>query len=219
MSSRIGKGPWARAFGAALVPDEGVSVAVRGRALAESVEGLRIEPGLITAQVDGCTVTLTTPTIPPRIWSAMTSYARNRGALERAVRGEVQSDHLEHLMTQDWDEPLIPPAGAIVRVCNCDSGGACVHVAALGYAVAEAIDAEPAVLLRWRGCAAHEDAAQPPRATQNPWSGSELPALPVLGRGRAASVPKRLGSSRIRVGDRDLVEALDEAYAALGRSS
>src|SRR5258708_6141415 len=91
---RIGKGPWARAFGAALIPAESDPVGVAGRALVDSVEDLRIEPGLITARVGGCTVTLSAPTIPPRIWSAMVSYARGRGALEQAVRGEVQSEPL-----------------------------------------------------------------------------------------------------------------------------
>ena len=88
MSSRIGTGPWARALGTALVPDDSTPEAIRGEELwrAGAVE-LRIEVGQITARVGECVVTLTAPTIPPRIWATVTSYARNRTPLEKGVRG------------------------------------------------------------------------------------------------------------------------------------
>ena len=121
---RVGKGPWARAFAAAVALEENTPTA--------AVESLRLEPGLVTAHLDGCAVTISAATVPPRIWAAMTSYARNRGALEQAVKGEMQSVQLEHLMTQDWDEPLVPRPDAILRTCTCDGGGTCEHVAAVG---------------------------------------------------------------------------------------
>jgi hypothetical protein len=197
VNPRIGKGPWARAFAVAVGAAEG----------GPPVEQLKVEVGLITASVGECTVSLSAPTVPPRIWAAMTSYARNRGALERAVAGEIQSEHLQQLMEQDWDEPLISPSGAIVRLCSCDTGGACEHVAALAYAVVGAIDADPAVLLRWRGCV--DDAR--PASAGDPWRGQALPiASRTMARG---SVLHRLGSSGIRVGESDLAEVLQRAYS------
>jgi len=81
VSSRIGRGPWARSLGTVLVPDDSTPEAIRGEELWRqgAVEDLRIETGQITARVEGCTVTITAPTIPPRIWDAMVRYAQNRG--------------------------------------------------------------------------------------------------------------------------------------------
>jgi uncharacterized Zn finger protein len=222
VSSRIGKGPWARAFGALLVPDESTAEALRGKDLwlAGAVRDLRTEPGLITATVDGCAVTLSTPTIPPRIWAAMTSYARGRGALERAVNGEVQLVQLESLMTQDWNEPLVPRPGALVRTCAC-ADERCEHVAALGYAFAEEIDRDAALLLRWRGCGdgrpglrQEEAGGSLDAAREDPWrAGGSLPASRPARPLADAAVLRRLGVSGIAVAESDLVERLLPAYA------
>ncbi len=210
MNSPIGKGPWARALGATLLGD---SPPEAGDAL--DVHDLTIEVGLITADVGGCTVTLSTPRVPPRIWAAMTSYAANRGALERAITGETQSVQLEHLMTQDWDEPLVPPAESIVRTCSLDEDGHCMHLDALTLAVVDAIDDDPKMLLRWRGCVSNvPDEAVP--AARDPWTGAVPPPV-TGGQARpAGSVAERLGPSGIRVGDADLAEILRHAYASLG---
>ena len=221
MSSRIGKGPWARSLGAVLVPDDSTPEAIRGEELWRqgAVEDLRIETGQITARVEGCTVTITAPTIPPRIWEAMVRYAQNRGALEKAVRGETQSVQLEHLLAQDWDEPLVPPRERLRVTCSCDADARCVHVATAANAVAARVDAEPGQLLQWR---TGVDVAQP-RVTRSAagddeaWQGGPLPAAsPTDGRRQTESVPKRLGTAGIRVGDADLVDVLAEAYTALG---
>lgn len=199
---RVGKGPWARALAAA--------VALEDTTPMTGVESFRLEPGLITAHVDGCAVTISAPTVPARIWAAMTGYARNRGALEQAVKGEAQSVQLEHLMTQDWDEPLVPRPDAILRTCSCDTGGTCEHVAAVARVVVDEIDRDPATLLRWRGCF---DAPAP--SADDPWAGAELPVL-AAGAGRPLqSVLHRLGPSGIAVGGADMVDVLGAAYAAL----
>jgi uncharacterized Zn finger protein len=221
MSSRIGKGPWARAFGAALVPDESTAEAQRGKQLARegAVHDLRIEVGLITADVEGCKVTLSTPRVPERIWTAMTRYARNRGGLEQAVAGRTQSVQLEHLMTQDWDEPLVP--AAMVRTCSCSDAGMCVHVAALAYTTAERIDLDPKALLTWRGCANQMPARKPeePVAVSDPWAGSRPPALAQPQSRPAGSVPHRLGPSGVLFRGLDVVDVLKEAYRAFRADS
>ena len=222
MSSRIGKGPWARALGAALVPDDTTPEAIRGEELWRrgAVHDLQIDVGKISARVGDCTVTLTAPTIPARIWDAMTSYARNHGPLEQGVRGEVQSAQVAHLMTHDWDEPLIPLRRSLRRVCSCDPGASCDHVAAVTYAFASSIDADPTALLRWRGVIGDRPATRKPafgaEAGQEAWRGAPVPAGSLDTRRQTESVPKRLGAAGIRVADADLVDVLAAAYAALG---
>ena len=150
-----------------------------------AVTELRVESSLVTALVDGERVSLSAPPIPPGIWAAVDVGARNL------------AQTLEHT----WDEPLYP--ADVVRV------GSEEHVEALLAAFAEAVEAEPELLLRWRGY--RSDAP----ASEDPWEGGELPALPPPARRPPESVPKRFGASGIRIGDDDLVTILSRAYAAL----
>ena len=195
------RGPWSRA----------VLVEVAGDIRPTSeVDSLEIKPGTVVGHVGECTVTLRTERVPPRIWAAMVSYAGGRGALEEAVQGRAQSSHLQHLMAEDWEEPLVPRAQMIRRACTCDEGGACEHVAAVGLAFADAIEEEPAQLLRWRGCLAGEDEA--PSADM--WVAGELPAPGEVRAFPAGAMLKRLGPSGIAVGDEDLAQVLERAYEA-----
>ena len=228
--TRIGQGPWARLLATAVVPDEGSTLAEAGRRLARegSVHSVSVGVGSLSAVVDGFDVTLRASRVPPRIWAAMTSFSRNNRPLEAAIEGKEQSVHLEHLMTVDWEQPLIPRASDIARSCTCEDGArgiACAHVAALGYVFADRIDQEPGLLLRWRGCVelaevvAEEDVSVPPvaRATGDPWSAGTVPGPVPLRPLPPGAVLKRLGPSGIRVGGNDLGEVLEKAYAAFGR--
>ncbi len=173
-------GPWARAL---LGHVQGQSLD-----MAAAVEELRVEPSLITALVDGRRVTLSAPPISPGIWAA----------IDGAVATDRQSEQLLQLLEHTWDEPLIPTE--IVRVGSDDD------VAAVIAAVADEIDRDPAVLLRWRGYGAetvNDDDA---------WRGGELPPLPPPARRPPESVPKRFGASGIPTPDGDLVEVLVRAY-------
>ena len=112
----------------------------------------------------------------------MTRYARGKPPLEEAVEGRAQSVHLEHLMNIDWEEPLVPPARALVRSCTCDEEG-CAHVAALAYAFADELDRDPSLLLRLRGCDEEEEPAAvdepgrpPPTIRRRPVAGGAAPA-------------------------------------------
>ncbi|HZU21067.1 MAG TPA: hypothetical protein VE982_07585 [Gaiellaceae bacterium] len=176
-------GPWARSFLAALDCHP-----ARGR-----VTELRVEPSLITAKVDGRRVTLSAPPIAPGIWAA----------IDGSVRTDRQSAELAQLLEHTWEEPLVPRE--VVRV------GADDDVAAVAHAVAEAIEREPATLLRWRG---YGGAA----SDHDPWRGSELPPLPPPARRPPESVPKRFGASGIATPDGDLVEVLVRAYRAFAVS-
>ena len=218
---RIGRGPWARLFASAVVPDEGSSSAERGRALVGTgaVEELEIAAGKASARVGSCLVAVSAEPVPPRIWTAVARFARGNRPLEAGVSGREQSVHLEHLLTVDWDAPLVPRRDALSRSCTCDPAARCEHVAALAYAVAREIDRDPSVLLRWRGCGAAETEPEPEVAAPlelgaDPWLAGALPAPRPLRPLPAGAVLKRLGPSRIRVGDEDLADVLQRAYAA-----
>lgn len=218
MSSRIGRGPWARALGAALVPDDTTPEAIRGEELWRrgAVEELRIERGQISTRAEECAVTITAPTIRPRVWDAVASYSRNRGPLAEAVRGDLQSAQLAHLLDQDWEDPLIPEH--VVTSCGCDGAGSCVHVVAAAYALAAAVDADPGVLLRWRGALPSADSDEEGAASnEDAWRGAPVPSSAPELRGRAESVIKRLGPAGVRAGGTDLADVLSTAYEAFAR--
>jgi hypothetical protein len=202
-------GPWARHFAAAVAGDASARADERG-----NVRALRVEPGAIFAEVaagDGssCRVAVLAPLLPEGVWSAVERFARTRAALQAGVEARAQSEQLEHLLAEDWEEPLVPESSSIARPCTCDSGGDCEHVAAVAYAAADAIDDDPSLLLRWRGVggAAGDEAA-------DPWRGGPLPEIGGPRPRPAGTILMRLGESGIRAGDADLAEALRQAYVA-----
>jgi uncharacterized Zn finger protein len=230
----IGRGPWARLLVTAVLPDERSARAERARILARSghVHTVTVTPGRASALVIGSgeaeySVTLSADPVPARTWAAVSGSQRSRPLIAGALEGNTQSMHLQHEMLVDWEEPLIPASRSIRRTCTCpDSGhGApCKHVAALAYVLADAIDRDASLLLRWRGCLPAETgaamtaaepapaAAEPPSADR--WTGGRLP---VLGPARplpVAAVLKRLGQSGIRADNDELVDVLRPAYAA-----
>jgi hypothetical protein len=219
----LGRGPWARLFATAVVPDESSSVAEHGRRLVESISDLSVEAGKLSASVDGCAVSIGAPPVPPRIWAALTLSARSSPQLLAAVQGRAQSVHLEHLMTMDWERPLVPRKRELDRRCECDRGGACEHVAALAYAFAQEIDRDPGALLRWRGVDAVEEEepepvtaeveAVPPEA----WAAGTLPEPRPVRPLPVGAVLKRLGPSGLRVGGDDLTDVLERAYEEFGK--
>jgi uncharacterized Zn finger protein len=235
MSERVGSGAWARLFATAVVRDEGSALAERGRLLAREggVGESDVTQGTLTAEINGCAVTLTAEPVPPRIWTAMVRAARGNFPLEEAIAGRRQSVHLEHLMTVDWSEPLVPRAFELGRACSCDDGTLCEHIAAVAYAGALAIDADPSVLLRWRGCVrealesqdAEEDAPHPVTealgdpADERPWRAGPMPVPPPLRPLPVGAVLKRLGPSGLTLRSDDLALVLQRAYDSFAASA
>ncbi len=228
---RIGRGPWARSIATAVVPNEGSTTAARGRALAREgrVHDLAVEAGEVAARVAGgggaeYAVTIAAAPVPPRTWAAVARSAAGDEQLEAAVAGREQSVHLHHTMTTDWGEPLVPRTHALRQSCSCpvsddrEPGNPCQHIAAVAYAAAEAVDDDPTVLLRWRGC------LEPPapgfatleQPAVDPWRAGPIPVPRLLRPLPPGSVLKRLGSSGVRVATVDLTEVLERAYAAFG---
>ena len=161
----------------------------------------------------------------------MTRFARGNRPLEDAVEGRAQSVHLEHVMLEDWSEPLVPRPYELGRTCSCDGGGdLCEHVAALAYAVAKEIDADPSLLLRWRGCVAGparpEEAAAVPSPERvvdltddDPWRAGVLPEPRPLRPLPVGAVLKRLGPSGLELRGEDLATVLERAYASFAASA
>jgi len=227
-TERIGSGPWARWFATAITPDESSPRAERGRVLARTghVHTVSITKGEITARVIGSSgseysVGLAADPVAPRIWAAIVGSPRARTLFEPAAAGREQSLQLEHVMTVDWDEPLVPTGKSIRRSCTCpdhERSGTCKHVIALAYVVADVIDQNPAVLLEWRGCTAPELAAEEqgerPRPTADAWTAGPLPAIGGPRPLPVGSVLKRLGASGLVIDGVDLRDTLEPAYAA-----
>ena len=203
-------GPWSRSFLAA--------VAGNAERPDLDVEKLRVESGMIRAEVEGCEVTVAAAVIPPRIWASMTRYAQGMGQLEDAVEGRIQSVHLEHLLEEDWDEPLIPRPRSLTQSCTCAAETACDHIAALAHAFADEVERTPRILLRWRGVA---DLAEPTsEAPVDPWHSGRSPARGAVRPMPTYAVLKRLGPSGLSVGGgEDLANALRPAYEALRPTS
>jgi hypothetical protein len=223
---RIGAGPWARWVASAVVPDEGSARAERGRDLARSgaVHSVRVAPGSVAARVVGSKgaeydVALETTTVPATTWADVARASRSRAPLVSGVEGTSQSIHLAHLMETEHHEPLVPPSRRIRASCTCpdrEHGIVCKHVAAVDFVIAHAIDGDPTVLLRWRGC---EPANAPASRSADPWQAGPLPTSRPPRSLPPGAVVKRLGRSGIRVGSDDLADALEPAYRAFASLS
>jgi hypothetical protein len=190
-----------------------------------------VERGTLSASVAGCSVAITAKPVPPRIWASMTRFARGNRPLEEAVEGRGQSVHLEHVMIEDWSEPLVPRPYELGRTCSCDGGrDLCEHVAALAYAVAEGIDADPSLLMRWRGCVAapgrpeEAPAASTPEppvdlTDEDPWRAGVLPEPRPLRPLPVGAVLKRLGPSGLKLRGEDLATVLQRAYVSFAATA
>jgi hypothetical protein len=231
MSSRNGNGPWARLLASAVVRDEGSALAEQARELVREGEvgALQVEQGTLAANVAGHSVAIAAKPVPPRIWAAMSRYARGNRQLEEAVEGRTQSVQLEHLMTVDWGEPLVPRPYELGRSCTCDKEDRCEHVAALAYAVADAIDADPWLLLRWRGCVAAAELPDEPAVvsspeppvdltSDDPWRMGVLPGPRPLRPLPVGAVLKRLGPTGLLLRGEDLAAVLHRAYVSFAES-
>ena len=229
---RIGHGPWARLFATAVVGSEGSSIAERGRALARAgaVHSVRVEQGTLSARVVGddgneYAVAFRADRVPARIWSVVAKSARGKERFEAAVAGREQSVHLEHLMAFEWSEPLVPRK--LARTCTCADERVCEHVAGFGYVVADLIDSDPSLLLRWRGCVeGSSDADEPVSAeeqeiavvvNEDDWQSGRLPARRKLRPLPVGAVLTCFGPSDLPAGGVDLKDALQPAYASFSQ--
>lgn len=221
---RIGRGAWARLVASAVVPDEGSARAERGRDLAWAgvVSEVTVAAGAIRSRVRGSRasdylVAIETDPLPARVWVEAARAAGDRPVLEAGMEGTSQSVHLALFLESELREPLVPPTRKIRTSCTCpdrEYASVCKHVAALAFVIADAIDSDPSLLLRWRGC---EPVVPPASRSGDPWLAGVLPPPRPVRALPPGAVIKRLGRSGIRVGGRDLADALGPAYRAFAR--
>jgi len=131
----------------------------RGRRYARQgqVLSLDVSPGLLAAQVQGSrrtpylvTIAVSTPT--DRQWRVVDAALLSRvGLAAHLLAGEVPGE-LEEVFTQA-KAPLFPEHWRDLKTrCSCpDSANPCKHIAAVLYLFADRLDADPWLLLEWRG--------------------------------------------------------------------
>jgi hypothetical protein len=123
----------------------------------------------------------------------------------------------------------VPRPYELGRSCTC-ADNPCEHVAALAFAVAAEIDADPSVLLRWRGCVAApvsldeaviESTAEPDAdlTDADPWRAGVLPEARPLRPLPVGAVLKRLGPSGLQLRGEDLADVLHRAYVSFAESA
>ena len=156
------------------------------------------------------------PSRPLRWQADDASRARPCPRSPPGLEGRAQSVHLAHLLVdRARSVARTPPRPRVRRTCTCPderARGRCKHVAAVAFAVADAIDRDPGALpalARLRAGRAARDAD-----ARDPWEAGPLPEPRPARPLPAGAVLKRLGRSGIRVGGIDLADALAPAYEA-----
>jgi hypothetical protein len=162
----------------------------RGRRYARQgqVLSLEVRPGVLAAQVQGSrrtpylvTVTVQEPT--KRQWQAIDAAAKV-GFVAHLLAGEVPNE-LEEVFRSAGVELFPGSYGDLRAHCSCpDWENPCKHLAAVLYVFADQLDADPWLVLAWRGrtredVLGHLDAeAAEPVAPWWPFAPGPLPDLP-----------------------------------------
>ncbi|HLK02696.1 MAG TPA: SWIM zinc finger family protein [Streptosporangiaceae bacterium] len=155
----IGTQWWSRRFIAVLESYGMSSRLARGRNYARKgqVIGFSLEPGKVTAKVQGSrvkpySVRLGVRRLTAAQWRVVEARLRSQ-ALYRAklLAGEMPAE-IEAVFGE-CGTPLFPETAADLEMsCSCpDWGVPCKHLAAVCYVLAEAFDADPFAMLAWRG--------------------------------------------------------------------
>jgi uncharacterized Zn finger protein len=157
---QIGESWWSKRFITVLeaFPNLGGRLG-RGRSYARAgqVLDLSVEPGLVRARVQGSLDTPYRIEIGLAVYDAPTwtrieqAMAEQALFLARLLAGEMPPP-IEEVFTA-LGAPLFPTRSQDLRMsCSCpDATVPCKHLAATFYLLAEAFDADPFQILRWRG--------------------------------------------------------------------
>jgi hypothetical protein len=193
-----------------------------------------VQPGLVIAQVQGSRAT---PYVANVVFSPLTEVqwaaVQRRISATLHVPARLLAGEVPRELETVFDEagvPLLPHRWDDLRAsCSCpDWEVPCKHIAALLYVLADRLDADPWLLLRWRGRSrsellAHLDGGADRRAAIAPWwplvPGAPLPVGP--GRGdpwselSASAALARLGPLEVEVHGHRVTDYLGPAYEAL----
>jgi uncharacterized Zn finger protein len=119
-----------------------------------SVVDLKIEPGRVTALVNGSELYQVQVTIKPLsgvLWSTVKAKCAGRfGSLIELLQGRLSGEVMQ--VVADRESGLFPKPKEIRMACSCpDWAGMCKHAAAVLYGVGARLDARPELLFHLRG--------------------------------------------------------------------
>jgi len=249
----IGETWWSRRFIAVLESFDYASRLQRGRHYARrgQVMDLDVRKGVVEAHVQGSRprpyrVRLGVEVLGERDWTrAEKAMASKALFMAKLLAGEMPREIEEAFA--ECKLSLFPTSGhQLSSACSCpDWASPCKHAAATAYILAEAFDADPFLVFRWRGRTKEEllenlgalreggsPAVEPPAAAdQKPslaqrlddfWeAGPELSDVQVRPWTSAApdELVRRLGPVGTGVRGRDISELLAEAYRAMSEAA
>jgi len=230
----IGESWWSKRFISVLESFSGLGGRLdRGRhyARAGQVLSLTVEPGTVHARVQGSLDT------PYRVQIGLSTYddptwtrieqalAEQALFLARLLAGEMPPPIEEAFSAAG--APLFPTSARDLRMsCSCpDATVPCKHIAATFYLLAEAFDADPFQILRWRGrdratllanLRARRETAAPARASRRRTGKAAKPAAERRDRrpgiGAAAALAEAGGTDR--AASADLADSLARFWVA-----
>lgn len=249
----IGETWWSRRFIEILESFQLGTRLVRGRryARAGQVLDLVVEPGRVSARVQGSrpepyVVRISTLTLSAKDWARVEEAMAGRAVfLAKLLAGEMPRD-IEQAFAETRLALFPSTERDLVTDCTCpDWANPCKHVAATYYLLAEAFDADPFLIFRWRGRDRDELLARLRSSSQGSVAGEEqagdlwsvaAPEVPALGEclarfwdagespesaplpraaGVADGILRGLAPSTIEVGGRALADVLAPAYAVI----
>lgn len=155
----IGESWWARRFLDALAQVADTSRLGRGRSYARTGQVMRpvVKPGVVTASVQGSSFTpyavrITLVPFTDAEWErAEGELAAQALFLAALLAGEMPRDVEQAFAAAGLHLFPASPAELASR-CSCpDATNPCKHIAAVYYILAEAFDADPFLVLAWRG--------------------------------------------------------------------
>jgi uncharacterized Zn finger protein len=155
----IGETWWSKRFIGILESFDLGARLVRGRryARAGQVLDLAITPGEVTARVQGSRpkpyeVRIGMLTLPAKDWGRVEAVMASRAVfLAKLLAGEMPRD-IEEAFTESRLSLFPATARDLSSDCSCpDWSNPCKHIAATYYLLAEAFDADPFLIFRWRG--------------------------------------------------------------------
>ena len=249
----IGETWWSRRFIELLESFDLGARLTRGRryARAGQVLDLVVAPGEVTAHVQGSRpepyrVRITTLTLSTKDWTRVEEVMASRAAfLARLLAGEMPRD-IEEAFSETRLTLFPATARDLSSDCSCpDWANPCKHIAATYYLLAEAFDADPFLIFRWRGRDREEllarlrsrpggavgeahgrdlwdvpDAEVPPllETVDRFWEagpGVDQPSVPPRAAAVADGILRGLDPGLVQVSGRSLVELLAPAYPAI----
>ncbi|MFB9177041.1 SWIM zinc finger family protein, partial [Dactylosporangium sucinum] len=155
----IGSSWWSKRFLAVLESFALGTRLTRGRNYARAGQVLRldVEPGTVTATVQGSRprpylVSVGLAQLSPEAWARVeAALAGEALGAAKLLAGELPPD-VEQVFAA-VDAPLFPARFTDLAMrCSCpDAAVPCKHLAAAFYLLAERFDADPFLILRWRG--------------------------------------------------------------------